>query len=153
MRISLLPKNSQIIKQLAEWFYAEWLSSNPQASVEKMEATLALRAESTTVPLTAVCFDEYETLVGSASLTVCDMKSHPELTPWLGGVFVAPHARGRGIASSLCTRIEAEAQRLGYSKLFLFTKDKMPLYSKLGWSVRSVEEYTGMTVTIMEKDL
>lgn len=153
MQFTYLPQNPQIIRQLAEWFYAEWLSSNPQASIEKMEATLTLRAESQKVPLTMVCFDEEGSLAGSASLTVCDMKSHPELTPWLGSVFVAPSARGQGLASKLCLKIETEAQKLGYSKLYLFTDDKMPLYTKLGWLIRSVEEYKGKTVTIMEKDL
>jgi predicted N-acetyltransferase YhbS len=143
----------QVIRQLAEWFYSEWLSTNPQASIDKMEATLSLRAESNSVPLTMVCFDEDKALVGSASLTVCDMKSHPELTPWVGSVYVASSARGRGIAFQLCFRIEAEANRLGYSKIYLFTKDKMPLYLKLGWSIKCTEEYNGMQVTIMEKDL
>lgn len=153
MQFTFLPQNPQIIRQLAEWFYVEWLSSNPQASIEKMEATLSLRVKSDKVPLTMVCFDEEGSLVGSASLTICDMKSHPELTPWLGSVFVAPSARGQGLASKLCLKIELEAQKLGYSKLYLFTDDKMPLYLKLGWLIKSVEEYNGKTVTIMEKNL
>src|SRR3989338_5315815 len=115
MQFTYLPQNPQIIRQLAEWFYAEWLSSNPQSSIEKMEATLTLRAESNIVPLTLVCLDEEGSLAGSASLTVCDMRSHPELTPWLGSVFVAPSARGQGLASKLCLKIETEAQKLGYS--------------------------------------
>lgn len=37
--------------------------------------------------------------VGTASLVAHDLNERPELTPWLAGVFVEPHARGRGHAA------------------------------------------------------
>jgi N-acetylglutamate synthase-like GNAT family acetyltransferase len=66
---------------------------------------------------------------------------------------VPPEFRGMGIASELCKRIEYEALRLGYLNLYLFTKDQMSLYSRMGWETMSVEEYKGMNVTIMKKEI
>ena len=153
MKYSLLSNDPNTINTIATWIYNEWLKTNPDSSVNKIVSLLSQRINSSAVPLTMVAYSDADTPVGTASLTELDMKSHPELSPWLGAVYVPPEARGLGIASELCNRIESEAKRLEYPKIYLFTKDQMPLYSKLGWKIRSTEDYKGMNVTIMEKAL
>lgn len=153
MRYSLLSNNPRVINTIASWIYDEWLKTNPDSSVDKIVSLLSQRIDSSTAPLTIVAYSDDDVPVGTASLTELDMKSHPELSPWLGSVFVPPMARGQGIATELCKRIESEAKRLKYPKIYLFTKDQMPLYEKLGWKIRSTENHKGMNVTIMEKTL
>lgn len=153
MRYSYLPNDPSTIRTLATWIYNEWLQSNPEASIDKTISMFSDRIESNKVPLTLIAFDDQDHPVGSASLTLQDMKSHPELSPWLASVYVSREARGQGVASELCLRIEKEAKRLGHTKIYLFTKDQMSLYSRLGWQTRGTEEYRGMHVTIMEKQI
>lgn len=153
MKYSLLPNNPEVVRTLATWIYNEWLTSNPDSSVDKVINLISPRINSTQVPLSIVAFTDDGKPVGTASLTELDMKSHPELTPWLGSVYVSSEARGHGVASELCKRIENETKRLGHSKLYLFTEDQMALYGRMGWTVKAKEEYRGLNVTIMEKDL
>lgn len=103
--------------------------------------------------MTLIALNESGIPIGVANLTSSDMKSRMDLSPWLGGVYVVPTERGKGIAMDLCRRIEDEAKRLGFSTLYLFTKDKQRLYSKLGWKVLSIEQYNGNQVTVMELNL
>ena len=52
-------------------------------------------------------------LLGTAALRVHDLEGREDLTPWLGGVFVASHFRRRGISAALSrTRLEREEYRL-----------------------------------------
>ena len=150
MKLTYLPKDDSVIKIIATCTYNEWLRSNPKASVERMTSILSSRVESTTVPLTIVAFDENGAPIGFANLTKTDMQTRTDLTPWMGGVYVSPEFRGKGIGSAICKRIEEEARRLGFSKAYLVTKDKQNLYSRLGWKTISVEQYNGMEVTVME---
>jgi GNAT superfamily N-acetyltransferase len=63
-----------------------------------------------TIPRTLVLLVEDEP-VGTASLAAHDLDERPDLTPWLTGVFVAPHARGQGYAAELIAAVEQEAVR------------------------------------------
>jgi GNAT superfamily N-acetyltransferase len=52
------------------------------------------------IPMTIIALDDGEP-IGTAALTDHDMETHRELSPWLGGVYVVPAARGRGVARAL----------------------------------------------------
>lgn len=153
MKLVYLPKDEAILKTLASWTYNEWLQSNPNASIERMTSLLSDRAESTQIPLSIVALNEQGQPAGIASLMAADMKSHPELSPWLSGVYVHPQERGKGIGSALCERVIAEARRLEIFKIYLVTQDQQRLYSRLGWKAVFDEFYNGSQVTVMEFDL
>ncbi|SDM27338.1 Acetyltransferase (GNAT) family protein [Modicisalibacter muralis] len=91
--------------------------------------------------------------VGTASLTVDDMESRPELTPWLASVFVLPAWRGQGIASRLVRRVEQEAHEAGIETLYLYTPDQQALYRRLGWVEREGMSYRGEDVSVMMRQL
>lgn len=91
--------------------------------------------------------------VGTASLTVDDMDTRPELAPWLASVFVLPEWRGRGIASRLARRVEEEAREAGIATLYLYTPDQQALYRRLGWEDREALHYRGEDVTVMLRRL
>ena len=71
--------------------------------------------------------------VGTAMLLNYDMETHPEIGPWLGGVYVKHECRGRGIATLLSKHAMSEATRMGINKLWLYTISSYRLYQKLGW--------------------
>lgn len=153
MNYAYLSQNEELILTISTWVFNEWGKHNSESTLEKVVTAFTARAESKVMPLTIVAFDDQGNPVGTASLTVNDMKSHPELTPWLGSVFIAPEARGKGIASELCRRIETEAKRLGHSRLYLFTDSAQKLYAKMGWTHKADEVYRDLNVSIMELDL
>src|SRR5262245_6925749 len=66
---------------------------------------------------------------------VHDLEGREDLSPWLGGVFVGPDFRRRGIGATLCTTVEDAARSRGIQTLYLFTLDKQAWYSRLGWTL------------------
>lgn len=73
--------------------------------------------------------------------------------PWLASVFVVPEWRGKGIASALVKRVEAEAAAHGFERIYLYTPDQQALYRRLGWQDREDVEYRKEHVTVMERQL
>lgn len=101
---------------------------------------------------TFVLFDNDEP-VGTAALTQQDLKSRPDLTPWLAGVFVEPAFRGRGHASALVRRVEAFALAASVPTLWLHTEAAEPLYARLGWQRVGIEQDNGHPTVLMRRDL
>jgi len=99
--------------------------------------------------MTVVVLDPIRDPIGTAALTEHDMKTHPELTPWLGGVYVVPVARRRGVASALVRHLMVRVAALGIRDLYLYTNGAEGLYQRLGWRPVSREPYMRREVTIM----
>ena len=92
-------------------------------------------------------------LVGMVSLKFHDMDTRPDLDPWLGGLFVIPEWRNRGVGTMLMHRATEEARRLGVSQLYLWTHTAEALYRKLGWQVVERTNYFGKEAVVMQIDL
>ena len=65
---------------------------------------------------------------GMASLMPVEHDDFPELTPWLGIMYVAEEFRREGIATSLIHTVHDRARELGYEEIFLSTPDMMSVY-------------------------
>jgi N-acetylglutamate synthase-like GNAT family acetyltransferase len=62
-------------------------------------------------------------LVGAAELKIREMDIYPQYKFWVGGVYVVPNQRGKGIASKLVVDIISRARNAGIDKLYLQTQD------------------------------
>ena len=152
MHIDYLAKRTDLIPTLARWHLAQWAYLNPGDSLERRIARLQKHCEPDPIPTTFVACDD-DTPLGSASLGTHDMDTYPDLSPWLASVYVDSQHRRRGIGTALVRRVSEEAQNLGHKTFYLFTPDRDAFYARLGWQVRSREEYRGESATIMELDL
>jgi len=134
VRISYLIEHPEYIPQLAQWLFEEWDSilgeKIPEARIKKLQAHL----NRDKLPIAWVAHESRRPL-GTAALRVHDIEGREDLTPWLGGVFVGPQFRRRGIGAALCARVEDEARSRGIQTLYLFTLDKQEWYSRLGWTL------------------
>jgi len=90
-------------------------------------------------------------VVGLACLVACDLDSHRHLTPWLASVLVEPPYRHQGIGAALSQRTVEEARSLGFTRVYLFTLDQIPFYSRLGWSLLESARFRDHPVTVMER--
>ena len=96
---------------------------------------------------------EDEQLLGGAALATNDLAERPELGPWLACVFIAPHARQRGLAEQLIEGICTEAKRGGTSRIYLHTHDRHEYYAKRGWQVLERFEAWDKAQWLMTRDL
>ena len=91
--------------------------------------------------------------VGTASLVAHDLDERPDLTPWLAGVFVAPHARRQGYAVQLVRAVEQEARKASVSTLWLYTNTAERIYARAGWQTVEIVQHDGKSFSLMRRDL
>jgi GNAT superfamily N-acetyltransferase len=148
VEIELLADRAEFISTLAEWHFREWAYLRPGDSVANRINILRERSGRRELPITFVAASGSE-LLGSAMLIHHEMDTHPQFTPWLAGVFVAPAHRGHGIGRTLAEHVVREAATRGYSTVYLFTPSAADLFLHLGWSIVEHTRYKGADVAIM----
>jgi predicted N-acetyltransferase YhbS len=148
VQIELLADRPEFIPTLAEWHFREWAYLRPGDSVANRVRLLQERSGCRELPITFVASSGTE-LLGSAMLIHHEMDTHPQFTPWLAGVFVAPAHRRRGIGRALAEHVLCEAAARGYSTVYLFTPSAQDFFARLGWSIVEHTRYRGTDVTIM----
>jgi GNAT superfamily N-acetyltransferase len=150
--IERLSADSPWLDAIAAWQHAAWGHLSPGETPASRRASLRGECGEGGVPSVFVALAGAQP-VGTASLVADDMEARPALTPWLASVYVTPVWRGRGIASRLVRRVEAEARAHGVERLYLFTPDRQALYRRLGWAEREGLAYGGERVTVMTRGL
>lgn len=150
-QIVTLAERPDLIPHVALWQWQEWGRARGRrlASVEHDIKPLAVKggAEEGFVLLVN------RAPAGTACLTLEDLDTRPDLSPWLASVYVEPAHRGRGYAGALVRAVEAAAIERGHTILWLFTWNTAPLYARLGWQAVGSEFHHGDEVTLMRRDL
>ena len=137
MRIGYLADHPEFLTVLAPAIWQHWREALPEDTmIEHRIAKLQQHMQKAELPIALVAHQKGEVL-GTASLRRHDLESREDLSPWLGGVFVMPTHRGKGVASALCQAIKQKASSMGVESLYLFTPDQQRLYERLGW--RAIE--------------
>lgn len=152
MDITYLADYKEVIPILAQWFYQEWAYLHPDRTLDDMERLIAERANINKIPVALVAFMDDE-LLGTVCLKTHDMDTHPQLSPWLAGLYVSKPRRRQGIGTALVSAIEKKAYELGVGNLYLYTPKSEGFYLRLGWNVKERTQYHGYPITIMEKKI
>jgi N-acetylglutamate synthase-like GNAT family acetyltransferase len=133
-QISYLVEHPEYIRQLAQWLFEQWGAILGETTLETRIKKLNAHMNRDQLPIAWVAHANGQ-LLGTAALRVHDLEGREDLTPWLGGVFVASQFRRRGIGATLCATVEDAARTRGIQSLYLFTLDKQAWYSRQGWTV------------------
>jgi predicted N-acetyltransferase YhbS len=152
LNITFLADHPDLIDLLATWFHREWGGRGPTRSIEAIRKNLASRLNRDRLPLTYVARLNGE-LVGSASLKIREMETHPQYLYWLGAVYVATEFRNMGLGSQIVQHSIAEAKRLGVAELYLYTRQHEAFYTRFGWKPIDRPSYHGREVVIMKREL
>jgi len=153
LRFQNLAARPDAVPLVAEWYFGEWGHLNPAATPEKIAARLFASMNRDAIPLVvlAVMGDE---VIGSAEIKYREMTIYPEKEHWLGGVFVVPEHRGKGVAARLIDAVVNSARVLGVDVLHIQTERlDGGLYPKLGWQRTEQICYRGLDVLVMEREL
>ena len=86
------------------------------------------------LPHSVVAVGDDGTPLGCASLLADDEVDGLEgVGPWLGNVWVAPAARGRGVGGALVDAVVVAASAGGHHQLHLVTDSAVAWYRRQGW--------------------
>jgi len=158
--IDYLAHCPELVDALARLSFKEWqdIYEQRKQTLEHSVRNYRERLNTDQLPLTlvavrAVSAINCRELVGMVSLKFHDMDTRPDLDPWLGGLFVLPEWRNRGVGTMLMHRATEEARRLNVPQLYLWTHTAERLYHKLGWHVFERSNYFGKEATVMQIDL
>ena len=152
MEIRLLADCPEHLPTLAEWFHSEWGHVVAGGTVEGFVERLHTHLGRDSLPLALVALEGGAAL-GTASIRAAEMASRPELTPWLGGMYVREDARGRGIGEALVRAAEGRARDMGYGEMYLFATDRAEWYGRLGWTSLGPAEHHGERCVLMRTEL
>lgn len=153
VEITYLKNHPEHVGLMAKWTFETWGHYNPTLSVEKAKIKIQSHLNDSKLPLT------YVALIDNKPVGMCSLRENdgirPDLTPWLGSLFVAPFYRNQGIGEQLIEVIVKKSRDLGFLKLYLLAFDKtLPdWYMKLGWKQIGMDDVNGFAVNVMEKEL
>jgi GNAT superfamily N-acetyltransferase len=153
MTIKYLADYELFIPIIAQWYIDEWGSYLGHTSLEEEAEKLKVYLHRNRLPLMVIAL-EYREIIGVAQLKFYEMEIFPDKKHWLGGVYVAPSHRGRGVARQLVEACITKAKTLEVETLYLQTEDRSGgLYRRLGWEPLEEVNYKGSDVLVMKKDL
>ena len=96
---------------------------------------------------------EGERLLGTVGLWRCDLISRQDLYPWMAALYVAPEARGQGLAGKLQQHVIGYARAQGYTELFLYSACR-DFYEHFGWQyIGEGLDYPASAVSLYRYDL
>ncbi|HEY9421973.1 MAG TPA: GNAT family N-acetyltransferase [Thermoanaerobaculia bacterium] len=137
---------------LAGWLLEHWRPWTPEHTLETRTAKLRSQMNRDELPIALVAFSGSQ-VMGIASLRVYDLEDREDLTPWLGGVYVAPDFRRQGVGAAVVGAVEEKARELGFEEIYLFTLDREDWYASLGWTMIEAVRWRGDPGVIMRKPL
>ncbi len=155
-QIKPLNQCPQYIEVCAAWNYAQWGCYEPEETYERALAHYKSSVDDQSLPLYWVAYDDVRPM-GMIGLRTYEHPDHTDLKPWIGGVFVHPEFRGRGIAVAMMdVALKSARDVFGYKKCYLqsYTPD---YYAKFGWinlgNVRDTADVHPDGIYLMEKKL
>ena len=148
-RIKPLSCQRQLIPVIASSLYLEWGDLPPWSSPAVIEARFRSVAAAGVFPFCLVAISESGEFLGTASVKLNEVPSHPDKLYWLGEVFVPMPFRRQGIATRLIEEIVEYSFSSGADCLYLYTPDQQDWYRRLGWEPCCQEIVNGESVTIM----
>lgn len=139
LHLAYLADHPEHLSTVARWLHDEF---GPQYAIgdalEVWEGRLREQMQREAIPLNVVALEagrQGPVPVGTAALVEHRSEGLRYYAPRLAFLFVPPEHRGRGLGAALTRRVEAEAARLGHSRLYLYATDAEGLYARLGWRV------------------
>lgn len=153
MNFTYLADRPEAVTKIATWYFEQWGHRMAESSDEETSLRLQKYLNRDEIPLMVLAVDG-DDILGVAQLKYHEMEMYPEKEHWLGGVFVAPAHRGKGVAALLVNKVIELARSFGVETLHLQTEQlDGGLYARLGWKSKEIVKYKDLDVLVMEKKL
>jgi GNAT superfamily N-acetyltransferase len=144
-----MPVDQQIRHTLAQWSLDEWNRDFPADTID-WYLNLYDEAERTdTLPIVLAAFVDGEVAGTASVITDDELPDATEPGPWLAAVFVAPQFRGQGVGTALATEAVERARAMEHVDIYLYTRSRMSMYERLGFTVLRQSQLGDHAVTVM----
>ena len=141
-----------LVPMIAHWLWEAFWHDSGKPFEQLLAAVRESSVAASLMPRTFILLADGEP-VGTASLVAHDLDERPDLTPWLAGVFVKPHARGQGYAGHLVSVVEQTARSASIPTLWLYTNKAERIYARVGWRKVETVQHSGRPFALMRRDL
>jgi predicted N-acetyltransferase YhbS len=152
IELDYLANHREAIPLIAQWMFEQWPQYLAGKTLSDVTTGIEERASFQRLPVAWVAIDS-GTTVGTICLKQHDLDDRMDLSPWLGGLYVAASHRRRGIGEMLMNALLKEAIRLGYKHLYLWTPSSESYYAKRGWALMQRRLYKATPISLLEKYL
>lgn len=149
MNFCLLAERPEFVPTVVEWLFDEWGNPGRGDTLEGAIDRMRNRMSIDHFPVHVIALED-NSVIAFAALKFPEMdldgREH-----WLGSVYVAPAARGRGVASALVEEMIRRARAHDIKLLTLQTEQlDGGLYAKLGWTAFDQVQGSRTQVLLME---
>lgn len=155
--VRTLEPGSPLIPLLAAWRHKAWFEAEgytPEQSVALLDRIVSLQIDEPRTYQVALVAEVDGRPVGTALLIDREpVTRHPELAPFLAGLFVLEDARRQGIGAALVRAIEDEARSHGFERAYLYTANSRAYYEALGWRLSDAFDWDGDPFALMMREL
>jgi GNAT superfamily N-acetyltransferase len=132
LEIAVLADHPQAIPTLAQWFQVQWPDYYAGLTAVDIEDGIRAEANRDGLPLRLVAFVEGD-LAGTIVLRTRALEALSEYRPGLGGLFVAPRHRRRGVGTALVQAGMDAARGQGHQAIYAATTVARGILERLGW--------------------
>lgn len=153
MKIDLLKNHPQHIPTLASWFKEDSPDYFRDQSLAEIAAEhFASRLNDDVLPVSFLAYED-EIPLGTVALLAESVTTHKHLSPWLGGLYVHPAYRHKGIGSKLVRAGLEKAVALGFGSIYAGVSRAEQHYLSQGWEVFSRVTYYEKPLSILRRKL
>lgn len=132
IEIAYLADHPEVIPTLSQWAL-DWAPDYYGGrTLEDIGQDFYREAQWTGIPIRLIAFLDGE-LVGMINLRQQAMQGYPQYSPALGGLYVLPAFRKRGVATAMIKAIMALARKENHARIYTSTATANGLMEGLGW--------------------
>ena len=152
MQFEFLIDRRDAISVIGKWYNSEWGEPLRNESLDESIRRLDEYLNRDQMPF-ILLITEHDEILATAQLKYREMAAmYPEKEHWLGGVYVSPEHRGRGLGSRIANEIALRAPDYGVETLYLQTEQlDGGLYARLGWTPIEQVNNEGLEVLVMQR--
>ena len=149
----LLADHPGAIPTLAAWFRAQWPDYYAQRSLTDIARDFREEARRDGLPLRLLALVDGE-LAGTIVLRDRALTTLPESHPGLGGLFVTPRHRARGVGSALVRAGMDAARAQGFAVVYATTAVAGGILARQGWVIsKAVVEHNDEQLALYRCEL
>lgn len=131
MQIMNVRENPKYKEAAIKYFQNKWANENSMKVYED-SITNSIKTDSP-LPIWYLMLESEDEIIGCAGLITNDFISRMDLLPWVCAIYIEENHRGNALGKELLLRAQADAKKIGYSKIYLCT-DHIGYYEKYGFS-------------------